>query len=222
MEDVKIRQFLNLGFGSSSGSRSGFGFGYGLNFGVVSDVGFGYGSGYGSGSGSGDGCSSSSDLGSSYGEGIISINGEKVYTVDGVQTIIRQVKGNVAKGCIVKQDLTLRSCFIVQHDGVFAHGENLHQAMDSLRNKLYYKMSEEERIEAFLDEHKPGIKYPCSDLYEWHHTLTGSCELGRKQFAEDHGIDVKKDEMTVEEFVELTKNAYGGETIKKLADRLNR
>jgi hypothetical protein len=77
-------------------------------------------------------------------------------------------------------------------------------------------MPEEERIDAFLAEHKPGVEYPCRDLYEWHHRLTGSCEMGRKQFAADHGIDIDKDKMTVERFCELTRNAYGGEIIRKV------
>ena len=61
-----------------------------------------------------------------------------------------------------------------------------------------------------------GVKYKAKDFYEWHHKLTGSCEMGRNTFAEEHGIDLNSDMFTVEEFVELCKTSYGGEIIRKL------
>ena len=42
--------------------------------------------------------------------------------------------------------------------------------------------------------------------------------MGRKSFAKDHNIDIDHDEMTVEEFIKLTENAYGGGTIRKLRE----
>ena len=185
-----------LGYSSGSGSGSGLGYSYGYDFGS------GSGSGYGSGSGSGG--------------GIASYNGEAVYAIDGVPTVIRQVRDNVAKGAILNFDLILTPCYVVKEGNTLAHGETLHKAMAALREKLFEGMPEEECIAAFIEEHKMGAKYPVSDLYNWHHRLTGSCEMGRKQFTRDHNIDLEHDEMTVEEFIEITKNAYGGEVIKKL------
>jgi hypothetical protein len=40
--------------------------------------------------------------------------------------------------------------------------------------------------------------------------------MGRAQFVRDHGIDVDSETRTVEEFIELTRNAYGGEVIRHL------
>ena len=77
-------------------------------------------------------------------------------------------------------------------------------------------MNEEERIEAFWNCHNKTDKYPVKDFYDWHHKLTGSCEMGRNEFAKDHGIDLDNDMMTVDEFIKLTENAYGGEIIRKL------
>ena len=48
--------------------------------------------------------------------------------------------------------------------------------------------------------------------------LTGSCEMGRKSFATSRGIDIEKDMLTVNEFIDLTKNAYCGEVIRQLRD----
>lgn len=224
----KINAFLsaNSGSGYGWGSGSGYVTGYGPGYGYGSGYGSGYsdgssfgyfdgysdGSGYGSGYGSGDG------YGSGFGKDIKIFNGDKVYLVDNTQTIIRQVRDNVAKGTILNSDLTLTSCYVVKEGNTFAHGETLHRAMEALRDKLFEDMPEEERIAAFVKEHKAGVKYPVSDLYDWHHRLTGSCEMGRKQFARDHNIDIEHDKITVEEFIKLTENAYGGETIKKLRE----
>ncbi len=158
----------------------------------------GYGSGYGSG------------------DGIRAFNGETVYLVDGTQTIIRQVRDNIAKGAILNFDLTLTPCYIVKEGDTFAHGETLHKAMEALEDKLFEDMPEEDRIAAFIAEHAKGVKYPAADFFEWHHRLTGSCEMGRKAFAKDHNIDIDHDKMTVEEFVKLTEDAYVGGTIRKL------
>jgi len=210
------------GDGSSSGYRSGWGDGSGSGcgwgdcYGYGSGTGWGDGCGYGCGYGSGDGCG----YGSGDGDGVKSINGEDVYRIDDVSTIIRAVHGNVARGAILNSNLTLTPCYIVKGENKFAHGETLRKAMSALRDKLFEDMPEEERIDAFLAEHKPSVEYPCRDLYEWHHRLTGSCEMGRKQFAKNHGIDIDKDKMTVERFIELSRNAYGGEIIRKVEERI--
>jgi len=166
----------------------------------------------GSGSGSGSGYGS--------GSGISAFAGQPVYNVDDVQTLIYHVHGNMAKGAILNSDLTLSPCYIVKSGNLFAHGETLQKAQEALRNKLFEDMPEEERIDAFLDEIKPGIPYPARLFFEWHNRLTGSCEMGRRAFAADHGIDVDGDTMTLERFIELTENAYGGDVIHHVKERM--
>ena len=118
--------------------------------------------------------------------------------------------------------MTLKPCYVVKQDNKFAHGDTLEKAMHDLREKLFEDMSVEERIDAFIAAHSEDKAYPNTDLYEWHHRLTGSCELGRRQFAKDKGIDIEHGSMTVTEFIELTKNAYGGEVIRRLKERLEK
>ena len=89
------------------------------------------GSGYGSGSG--------------YGDGIKSINGNSIYVVDNIPTIITNVKGNIAEGFILQSDLSLTPCFIAKENNQFSHGNTLHEAFESLREKLYDDSTEEER-----------------------------------------------------------------------------
>lgn len=57
-------------------------------------------------------------------------------------------------------------------------------------------------------------------FYDWHHRLTGSCDMGRKQFARDHGVDLKHGMMTLTKFLELTKDAYGGDVIRKVISKM--
>ena len=73
-------------------------------------------------------------------------------------------------------------------------------------------------ISKFISTFKKNQKYTAKQFYEWHHRLTGSCEMGRKSFMADHNITFE-DEMTVDEFIELCKNSYGGDIIRQLEER---
>ena len=229
MEDLKkITDFLTVSV-SGKGDGSGYGDDYGNGDGSGYGDDYGNGSGSGDGSGRGDGSDYGYGDGSGYGRGrgygrgdgggIKSFCGEPVYLIDETPTIIKQVHGSVAKGWILRKDLTLTPCCVVKQGGYFAHGVTLREAMDVLRDKLFEGMPEEERIQAFVEAHPWGGSYSTSDLNDWHHRLTGSCEMGRKTFAADHGIPISESEkMTVEAFIRLTKNAYGWDVIKKLAE----
>ena len=201
----EIEEFLKNGYGygdgSGNGSASGSGNGSASGSGNGSASGFGYGSGDG------------------YGNGIKSFCGKEVYLIDNMQTIIESVRGNIAKGYILLSDLTLTPCHVVKENGKFAHGNTLREAFEALQEKLYDDSTEEQRLQKFR-EHFPDFskEYPAKELFVWHHVLTGSCKAGREAFCRDNGIDIKNDTFTIYEFVALTRNSYGGETIKKLID----
>ena len=197
LED-KIRKFISISYGYGDGSGSGDGYGYG------DDYGSGYGYGYGYGSGSGE---------------LKSYNHRKVYYIDGVPTIIDSVRGAFAKGHIVNKDKTLSPCFIARQGNSFAHGYTLQAAYADALAKHKQDMPEEERIEMFVSEH-PNLDgvHPCKDLFMWHNTLTGSCEMGRTQFCKDNGIAING-QYTVRYFLDITKNAYGSAVIRKVRER---
>lgn len=217
LED-RIKAFLSVSYGSGDGSGDGSGYGYGSGngYGDGDGSGNGYGSGYGSGYGdvydSGDG----SGYGSGSGDGIKEMNGDKVYVIDDVQTIIKSVHDNIAQGFILNSDLTLHPCYIVKEQNHFAHGDTLHDAFTSLQEKLYDNSTEEERIEAFRKKFPDyDTPYPNRDLFAYHHILTGSCRMGRESFCKNKGINLD-DTTTVRQFVLLTKDSYGSSTIRKL------
>lgn len=236
MEILNIQKWLENGsgagddFGFGAGDGSGDGFGAGSGFGGCcgdgdgSGSGSGYGDGfcYGYGSGAGFGDGSGDSEGSNYsdcdGSDVKFFCGRPVYEIDMIPTIITAVLGCYAKGYILEPCLTLTPCYIAKQESHFAHGKTLNEAVAAVMEKAYEDMPEEERIAEFWKCHENGVKYPARDLYDWHHRLTGSCEMGRNTFAAEHGIDLNSDMFTVEEFVELCGKSYGGEIIRKLAE----
>ena len=164
---------------------------------------------YGSGSGSGSG------------DGIEEFNGHKLYYIDNVPTAITAVHGNYAQGFTIKYNSIKVPCFIARVDNSFAHGETLRQALEDATAKALHAKPLEERIADTVKTHPdPNEIIPNTELFKLHNILTGSCEFGRKQFCEHHGISLD-DAMTMCRFMELTADAYGGEAIRQLAKAYN-
>ena len=232
MEDV-IKQFLAVSSGDGSGYGYGYGAGDGAGYGYDSgsgsgsgdgdDSGYDYGSGDGYDYGSGDGYDYGSGDGSGYGSGdgygIKSYNGHEVYIIDDMQTIIYSVHGNIARGATINIDLTLADCYIAKCEDYFAHGETAKQAMADAQSKAYQNKPIEERI-GYVIEKYPDVDVPIehSALFSLHNFLTGSCLFGRKEFAKAHSLDPEHGAMTMREFIHLTKDAFGGDNIRQLAD----
>jgi hypothetical protein len=228
MEEV-IKQFLAVGYGdgygdgdgsgSGYGDGSGVGYGYGYGYGYGSGYGDGDGSGYGYGYGDGSGDGYGDGYGDGSGDGLKSYDGQTVYMIDDVQTLIYSVKGNIAKGAIVNTDLTLTDCYIARVGNFFAHGETLRQAHEDAQAKALQNMPVEERI-AKVKQDYPDLdaQIEHSTLFSLHNMLTGSCRMGREQFAKAHDLDPEHGTMSMREFITLTKDAFGGDVIRQLAE----
>ena len=214
VSEDKLQAFLAVSSGYGDGSGDGYGYGSGS------------GSGYGSGSGSGDGYGYGSGYGYGYGDGsgdgsgdgITFFCGMAVHMIDDTATIITAIFGNSAKGYILESDLTLTPCYIAKSGNKFAHGATLADAVHDLQEKLFEDMDEDEVIAEFWACHERGVKYPARDFYDWHHRLTGSCKMGRDSFVAGHGIDLEHGMYTVEEFIALTRDSYGGAVIARLEE----
>ena len=229
MEKKLIEEWLKVdngdgygyGYGSGSGSGDGFGYGSGSGSSYGSGYGSGYASGYASGSGSsygfGDGSGSGSSYGSGYGYGISKYNNHYVFIIDNISTIITSIHGNVAKGFILNKNLTLEKTFVVKGNNKFAHGKTLKEAVADLQEKIFDDLDIEEKIEMFNKKFNRVEKYSGEEFYKWHHILTGSCTAGRDNFVRQNNLDLKK-LYTVDEFIKITKDSYGGNIIKKLCE----
>ena len=213
----KIEKFLAI----SDGDGDGYGDGDGDGYGYGSGDGYGYGYGSGDGDGYGDGDGSGYGSGSGDGDGIEEFDEHKLYNIDGVPTAITAVHGNYAQGFTIKNNSIKVPCYIARVDNSFAHGETLHQALEDATAKALQAKPLEERIADTVKAHPdPNEIIPNTELFKLHNILTGSCEFGRKQFCEQHGISLD-DAMTMRRFMELTANAYGGEAIRQLAKAYN-
>ena len=161
---------------------------------------------YGSGSGYGDGFKLGKDM---------------VYNIDDVPTVIKSIKGNVARGYIVNDDLTMNKTYVVKDEKnkYFAHGKTIKKAAEALQNKIIADMDTEELIDMFLCEVDINKQYPASYFFNWHGKLTGSCLQGRESFVKNKRIDLTKN-MTLGEFLEITKHEYGGEIIEQIIEKI--
>lgn len=241
--EISIKNFLKItpyysdgdgdGYGNSYGSGYGDGDGYGYGDGCSYGDGYGYGNGDGSGHGNGDGygygngCSYGGGSGGGYGNGygngdecgIKEFNGEKVYLIDFINTIIINVKKNIAQGFILNSDMTLEPCYIVKNDNYHSHGKSLKEAMNNLSKKTFANLNFEDKIKEFkIKFNDLTKKYNAEDFFEWHYYLTGSCEMGRRNWCKNHNINIEKDTFTIMEFIKLTKDSYNGDKIKRLLD----
>ena len=215
------------GYSSGSGSGYGYGSGYGSGSGYSSGSGSGYssgsgsvdgsgdGSGYGYGDGYGDGSGDGSGSGYSSGSGLKKYNEHHIFKVDGISTIITNIKRNVAKGYIVKQDLTLEKTWIAKGHNCFAHGSTLKEALQSLEEKIFSDLDTESKMLEFKKLFEKTKKYKGHEYFKWHNILTGSCLQGRKNFVQENNLDLEK-EYTPLEFLEIVKGSFGWSVLKEL------
>lgn len=212
--------FEGVGYGPGFGYGSGYGVGYGeiSGEGCVIGTGEGYKSGVGSGSGSGKG----SSTGEGYGFGmpdLLKYEGCQVDYIDSIPCVICAIRRNYANVLIIGDDLQIKQAYVARVGDSFGHGESIREAYEAARLKELEDMPVEERIAAFVKEH-PDPDKAYGDLFAWHHTLTGSCEFGRKEWCRSHGYQ-PDGSITVRTFIEQTMNDYGGTTIKQLAKEYN-
>jgi len=208
------------GYGDGDGDGSGYGDGYGDGDGSGYGDGGGSGSGYGGGYGDGFGFGDGSGYGGGYGDGndirIQSYKGKAVYYVDNIPCVFKSVHNDWASVEIIdNKDFTTECAFLGKFENVIAHGDTIRDAITDAKTKYFSKLDFEKIKEMFLQEFSKKEKMTVKELYDWHGLLTGSCRFGRSQFQEEHGLK-DTDELTLKQFVKLTKDAYGGERIKEL------
>ena len=246
---AEVDRFLSLkspngegcGCGSGDGYCYGNGYGYGDGDGTGSGYGTGsgggdgcdynYGNGYGHSNSSGDGDGFSKGYGSEDGRGeggdvsvinIKTFNGHIIDYIDGVPTIITHIHNNVASGFIIGFDMTLIPCYVAKAGNYFAHGKTLKNAVEDAETKEMGEMPIEERIEKFIEVFGSlNSEHTGKEFYDWHNILTGSCRMGRDKFCEENGIDLTK-KYSVRYFLNITKNSYGGDIIKRIINELTK
>lgn len=150
-----------------------------------------------------------------YGYGIKKINNCIISKIDNVNTIITNIKGNIAKGFIFNNDLTIIPTFIVKRNNYFSHGNTLKQSLLDLEDKIFSNLNIEERLEEFKNKFLKDKKYKGTEFFKWHNLLTGSCLQGRESFVKNKGIDLEE-EFSDNEFLLMIKNDFGWNSIQQL------
>lgn len=227
----KILAFLqvnrNSDYNKGCGTGCNNGFGYGISNmrdnGDGDCWGFGYGrssgNGYGDGEGGGHGicCCYGEGYFNGNGTGVTKYNGYDVYNIDYIPTIITNVVGNIAKGYTFKKNVILVPCYIAKVGNFFSHGDTIKHAYEDALAKYQIHKPIDERIDDFLKQY-PYLDSVATheELFRWHNILTGSCRFGRLEFCKEHNLDKEHGTMTVEQFINLTSDTYGGDVIREL------
>ena len=200
------------GYGNGNSYGSGSGYGSGNGYGSISDPDSGYGDGYSSGDGNGFGYG----FGNGNGFKIKMYKGNLVYYIDNIPCTFNSVHDNWACVNVINDsDFTSKKAFIAKESGFYAHGETIKEAFKAVKTKIFCSMSFEEKKVELLKEFEVKGKLSVAELFTWHGILTGSCEFGRKEFMNSH--ELKEDDyLTLKEFVDLTKNSFGGDKIRML------
>ena len=207
------------GDGEGSIDSSGRGEGRGDGEGSIDSSGRGEGYGDGRGDGRGDGYGYGGDGFCVNYDGdrfkLTSLNKKRVFYIDSLPCHFISIKGNTAKVDIIRNDFSLFPAYIYKHINVFAHGNTIREAKADAEIKYISQMNMQEKISKFREIFKNKKKLTAEILYQWHGVLTGSCKFGRDDFIKSKSIDMNKS-YTLQEFVEIAKNAYGGEILKKI------
>jgi hypothetical protein len=96
--------------------------------------------------------------------------------------------------------------FVVKRGDVFAHGETVKKATESLK----YKLSDHDTTR--FKKWKLNTKISQEDAIQAYRAITGACELGVKNFVESRKIPKT---LTVKKVVELSKGQYGNEKFSR-------
>ena len=120
------------GYGAGWLWESGLGDDSGFGRGMGDSVGSGY--AYRMGDGKGFGYPAGSyEPGAGKAKGIDTINGHEVYMINGTMVILEHVHSCYARGAILRDDLTLKPCWIAKEGTTYAFGKTLRKAQKELQ-----------------------------------------------------------------------------------------
>lgn len=88
--------------------------------------------------------------------------------------------------------------------------------------KYVHNKPVEEKIRLFKEKYPDrNAIVPLKDLFAWHHILTrGGCGE-RDDVLEKHHYDLENGSASINEFIEVAKESYGNDIIKKLEESYN-
>ena len=134
-------------------------------------------------------------------------NNKKYIKVDGIFSIVDNYHGNVYK---VHQIGSTKQMYVVgDGNGKWAHGETI----DKARKDLIYKISN--RDKSAYKNLKLDSELTFEEAIECYRVITGSCEVGTKDYVENRLPKPHKEKYSIREMIELTKGEYQGNTFEE-------
>lgn len=142
-------------------------------------------------------------------------NGQSVYHLDNKLILFDSIKyGTVGKIRIIDNlSLVAEDSWIYRYGNYYYIHKDLKIAKREAIKAYYHANGIEHAVSDFRKKFNMKDKYKAEDFYEWHAYITQSCEEGREKFTKDNNISFD-DYMTVNEFLDLTRNTIGGDIIK--------
>lgn len=144
-------------------------------------------------------------------------NGNKVYYINDVPTVIKSINCGIGHGYIIDNNGKSVEKFVAKSYNIFVFGDSFDEVYDKLYEKDRIKEYSEIFINKFVEHFKLNRKYNFSELAFWHRNLTGACIEGIMLFCKDNNINFENDKMTVQEFLNISKNSYGKSIVKNIA-----
>ena len=130
--------------------------------------------------------------------------------------VIEKEHTNFAKVSVIsKKDFSARPAFLAKFNNTIAHGETITEAMLEAKRKFMSNADFSEQKKLLLSLFEEKKRLTVKDLSEWHGAITGSCSFGRREFQSEHNLK-DEDLLSLDEFVELVKDSYGGNKIADL------
>ena len=127
--------------------------------------------------------------------------GNFVY-IDGIVSEVIKDKGAILEVISVGQT---EHSYIVEKDGLFAHGSTIKQAKDS----LIYKITDRDTTE--YDKFTLKTTLTFKQAIVMYRKITGSCETETKKFAEKHIFEGTK---TIADIITITSGQYGSNKLQ--------
>lgn len=103
----------------------------------------------------------------------------------------------------------LRSCLIAQRGEYFAHGSSFREAVSDVNFKFLQSNLDVADVVADVVATK-------SVTVIQYRLLTGACQEGCRRFLDDNGIPPEMESLPLPRVLELTRNSFGGDKIRRL------
>ena len=142
---------------------------------------------------------------------IIHPSGREFLHVDGILNDVVEKKGNVYH---IRTGVNEPIYYVVTDgNGHWAHGDTLEDAKED----LIFKISKRDKSE--YESLTLDSELPYNEAIDCYRVITGACRTGTRDYIEHRLPNPRKEKYTIGEMIELTKDEYGGRTLREFFEK---